>query len=136
MNKSVIAFLVLCFGLAFPAFAQDSGEQISQPENFHRTYSGKIAGKYTIKMDLWKSGGELKGSYKYTGKGGSLELKGTVEPSGEFTMNESVGDKTTGIFSGTLSGDNMSGEWSNPDGTKKLNFETYKTAEFKIKPKK
>lgn len=135
-TKSTLALLALYFGIAVSAVAQDSAGQASAPEDFHRTYSGKIAGKYEVKMDLWKSGNELKGSYKYAGKTSSLELKGNVEPSGEFTMNESVGDKTTGTFSGKLAGDNISGEWSDPDGSKKMSFEAYKTAEFKTKPKK
>ncbi len=130
--KSTPFLLALCLGIAIPAVAQDA----APPDNFHRTYAGKIAGKYAIKMDLWKNGNELKGSYKYAGKTESLELKGAVEPSGEFTLTESVNEKTTGSFSGTLSGDNISGEWSNPDGSKKMSFDAYKTAEFRLKPAK
>jgi len=137
-TKLAFVLLALSFGIAGAAYAQDSGQSnVPAAGDFHRTYAGKIGGKYSITMDLTKSGTELKGSYKYAGKSGLLALQGSVDEAGEFTMNEtnSAGNQT-GMFSGRLSGDNISGEWSAPDGSKKLSFDGYKTAEFKSNPKK
>lgn len=135
-TMSVITFLALCCGLAFSAIAQDSAGQIASPEYFHRTFIGKIAGKYPIEMDVRRSGNNLKGSYKYTGKKNSLILYGTIDSSGRFKMQEWADFKQTGVWSGKLSGDTLAGEWSTPDGSKKMAVEAYKTAEFKLKPKK
>jgi hypothetical protein len=136
--KYVLCLLAIFLGLGATASvygANDAAAISAQGlADFHRTYKGKIGGKYAITMDLTKSGNELKGSYKYAGKHGTLTLQGTVDDAGAFKLAEyNDAGAQTGSFSGTLSGDSIAGEWSSPDGGKTLSFEGYKTAEFRAK---
>lgn len=142
LTRIALIFFMLSFGVVSSAIAQEPAttvQPISATEYFHRTYEGKIAGEYPIVMDLKKSGNVLKGSYQYKGKTGRLDLLGTIDSSGKFTMNEyanMVYSKPNAIFSGAMTGGSMSGVWSVPDGSRKLDFEAHITSEVKLKPKK
>lgn len=141
LAKIALTFFVLFSGLS-SAIAQGPTTTLqptSTKEYFHRTYEGTIAGKYPITVDLKKSGNVLKGSYRYKGKSGRLELQGTIDPAGIFTMNEyanMVYSKPNAIFSGTVAGDSISGVWSIPDGSRKLDFEARMTSEVRLEAKK
>jgi hypothetical protein len=141
-TRIALIFLALFSGVVSSAVAQEPAtalQPIAATEYFHRIYEGKIAGKYPITMDLKKSGNTLKGSYQYKGKTSQLDLQGTIDSSGIFTMNEFAGmvySKPNAIFSGTMSGDSMRGVWSVPDGSRKLAFEVHITSEVRLKPKK
>lgn len=71
-----------------------------------------------------RDGKELSGWYVYDAVGKSLQLKGTVESSGAFVLDESPSEHApdshggkTGRFTGTVKGNDWSGTWSKPDGT-------------------
>lgn len=52
-------------------------------------------------------------------------LKGTIDPSGNFTMDESEfygSKKITGIFSGKIVGASITGEWRVPNSSRKMSF--------------
>lgn len=91
-------------------------------------YSGTID-ESRVQMTLQRNGGELKGTYFYVKFGKNLNLSGSIDGEGNFTLTEknSLGVKT-GEFSGKLSieeesGDaTLNGEWKNPAGTKTLSF--------------
>src|ERR1039457_5429522 len=142
LTRIALTFFVLSAGVVSLAIGQGPAttpQPTSAMEYFNRTYEGKIAGKYPITMDLKKSGNVLKGRYQYKGRTGWLELQGTIDASGKFTMNEyanMVYSKPNAIFSGTMAGDSMNGVWSAPDGSRKLDFEVRMTSEVRLKPKK
>lgn len=131
-TKAALASLVLYFGFVLSAIAQEPASQldVSSPiENSHKVYTGKIAGKYEFSMELSRSAKQLIGNYKYAGRTKSLILKGTVDSLGVFTMNEfDENGQITGIFSGIIAGENISGEWRTRSGTKKMSFEARESA--------
>lgn len=141
LTRITLTFFVL-FSVWASAIAQSPTTTVqptSTMEYFHRTYEGTIAGKYPITVDLKKSGNVLKGSYQYKGKTGRLELQGTIDISGKFTMNEyanMVYSKPNAIFTGTVAGDSIRGVWSIPNGSRKLDFQLHMMSEVKLKPKK
>ena len=74
-------------------------------------------------MHLVRTGEALSGTYAYTRVGRDLALSGTISPSGDVAMKESVDGKTTGEFAGKLEADgSLAGTWSTPGGAKKLPF--------------
>jgi hypothetical protein len=74
------------------------------------------------------SGGELTGSYSYDGRAGSLALKGTVDASGAFTLEEFDGAKPTGTFKGQWREKayepeaRLEGNWTKPGGSGEQGF--------------
>jgi hypothetical protein len=70
-TRIALTFFVLFSWIVSSAIAQEpatSLQPVSAIEYFHRTYEGKMGGKYPITMDLKKSGNVLKGSYQYKAK--------------------------------------------------------------------
>lgn len=126
-TKAILACLVLYLGFAISVIAQESVSQMDVPPptvNSLKVYTGKIAGKYEFSMDLSRNAKQLTGNYKYAGRNKSLILKGSVDSLGVFTMNEfDENGRITGIFSGTIAGENIIGEWRTPNGAKKMRFE-------------
>jgi hypothetical protein len=118
--------------MAAAACAPDS------PAYFHKYFAGKIADKYAFKMDLKCVEGALTGYYEYVGKGGPLNLKGTMGSAGSFSLEESRAyrEGLTGSFSGVLAGDRISGDWRSGDGKKTLSFAAAQTSEIRIGSKK
>lgn len=142
LTRITLAFFLLASGFTSSVFAQvpsPAPQSTSVMEYFHRTYEGRVGGKYPITMDLIKNGNVLKGSYQYKGKTGRLEIQGLIDASGKFTMNEyanMVYSKPNAILSGTVAGDSISGVWSVPDRAKKLDLEARMTSEVRLKKKK
>lgn len=139
MLATISNILVLFSSLIISSIAVGTTQESnSTMEYFHRTYEGKIAAKYAITMDLKKNGNVLAGSYQYKGKSGRLELVGTIDTSGKFSMNEHANpdySKSSGVFSGIIAGDTIKAVWSSPDGLRKLDVEVVMTSEAKLKSK-
>jgi hypothetical protein len=116
-------------GLIAPARQVAASTGIA-PQSFKVTLVGKIAGKYEIRMRLRRDGESLLGSYSYEKSGQVLNLEGTIDDSGNFTISEEFRDKKTGVFKGRLTVTAVAGEqtmrlegtWSKPDGTNKMPF--------------
>ncbi|HEX8920127.1 MAG TPA: DUF3298 domain-containing protein, partial [Pyrinomonadaceae bacterium] len=111
----IFLLLTLAFGLgANPSIAQESsGTQ----------FKGNVA-QARFEMTLRREGNSLSGSYFYakSGSANKLSLRGEIDASGQFTMQEfdSTG-KQTGEFKGTWkddpnqSGASLEGEWRKPN---------------------
>lgn len=103
------------------------GDYTTHAKDFHTLYTGRIADKYNIMMYLEKNGKKITGYYRYTGQESPLILNGTIESPGKVTIKESLNRgpymETTGIFSGKITGTNITGEWHTPDNSKKMSFE-------------
>ena len=93
--------------------------------NFNKQMSGLINGKYKIEMEVKSDGPQLTGKYKYANQNEYIQLKGTIDNNGVFTMAEF--DKKgvqTGVFKGKFEdGSLASGTWSRPNGEKTMPFE-------------
>lgn len=83
---------------------------------------GKIAGKYPITMVLRHSyDNYYSGEYWYNKVKQPIALWGETDNAGYLHLTEKVNEKTTGKFDlQILQGGTLEGEWSNADGTKKL----------------
>lgn len=78
-------------------------------------------GQVRIKMDVDPA--SMAGVYRYTHSNSEIALKGTVSPEGNVHLEESVGDKTTGIWEGALlANDMIVGRWYSPDKTRTYPF--------------
>jgi hypothetical protein len=88
-------------------------------------YRGTIGENLVIFAELSKFDREINGSYYYSHVGQRLNLRGTFDSLGEFTIDETgENDEKTGTFVGKLTekGAKAEGTWSNADGSKKLPF--------------
>jgi hypothetical protein len=92
--------------------------------DFSKTFEGAINNEYQIQMSLQRSGQELSGSYFYTKHKTDIQIKGTIDGQDNFTINEFDGKgNQTGVFKGRLiSGSEMEGTWSKPNGDKSMPF--------------
>lgn len=93
-----------------------------------RHFSGAIGfdPPHKFYMTLTRDGDKLLGTYHYLSKGIPIDLAGTIEDDGRFTLEESVEGKTTGRFEGRLLQGpytKIEGRWTNADGTRIFPFE-------------
>ena len=87
--------------------------------------SGTISHKYPIKMTLTFNGNKVLGFYFYEKFKTKILLEGQIKE-GKITLKESpdyASDFKIG-FIGDLKGDSFSGEWTDKDKNKTLNFKT------------
>ncbi|HVS20991.1 MAG TPA: RsiV family protein [Pyrinomonadaceae bacterium] len=115
-----------------PTAAQDApiGGAAQTGDKFY--FRGTIAGNLTIEMALVRDGDRLTGSYFYPKVGKNIELKGTIDKSGNVELKESdESGKDTGVFKGKwkpsadsaeLDLSDIEGKWSKPDGSKETAF--------------
>jgi len=100
---------------------EESKNEIVQ--DFTKTFRGAINDSYKITLNIKKFGSELSGDYHYDGRSSSLKLKGNIDETGNFTLNEfNSKGSMTGIFRGQLTGRGAMGQWLKPDGSKVYNF--------------
>lgn len=120
--------LALCMLLSLYGCRQNEAESSEAPINevtqdFTKTFRGAINDSYKITLNIKKFGSELSGDYHYDGHSGSLKLKGQIDESGSFTLNEfNSKGSMTGIFRGQLTGRGAMGQWLKPDGSTVYNF--------------
>jgi hypothetical protein len=93
-------------------------------------YTGTI-GKFPIEMTLWTSDSinDMGGFYHYLNQRGMLELSGTYDAKGNFSMEERLnsGGTVTGIFSGKyVKNISLDGTWKNKEETKSFPFHLLK----------
>ena len=87
-------------------------------------------GKVAIQMRLRREGEKLTGSYFYESVGKDLTLRGTIDATGGFQLQEfDAAGAQTGLFKGRWKGpecddcvETLAGRWTRPDGTRALDF--------------
>lgn len=119
----LISLLMCAFGFNESRAQESSGT----------SFKGSVAG-VKVEMTLRRAGDQLQGSYFYVKSGPSnpLSLRGQIDASGHFTMQEfnSTG-KQTGEFKGTWTDDPdqsgvlLEGEWMKPGGKEGQGFALY-----------
>ena len=105
--------------------------QLSHPEGGNTTlaeikyFKGSIGSSLDLRMKLFRTGEQLTGSYYYQKIGTKIDLRGTVDKSGNVTLEEfDTGGKQTGLFKGLWNQDasngmaSIAGNWSKPPGDK------------------
>lgn len=101
-------------------------------------FRGRIAYELKIEMTLLREGERLTGTYFYPRVGKNIDVKGSVDKSGNVELRESdESGKETGVFKGkwnpsTPNGlTEIEGKWSKPDGSKETEFRvTQQSFEF------
>ncbi|WP_332847903.1 hypothetical protein [Massilia sp. S19_KUP03_FR1] len=108
--------------------------QPSSPGYFHKYWSGKIDGKYAVKMELTCRDGTLQGNYFYVNKGVRINLTGRVGPAGTMALEENAWGNmpSTGSFAGTLGANHVDGMWTAADGKRSLPFAAGQTSEIHL----
>lgn len=96
------------------------------PSDDARVFRGAV-GDYKIEMRLVRAGDRLSGTYVYEKVGTSINLDGTIDAKGKFTIQESDGSgKQTGVFKGTWDETEavatLDGNWTRAGGGKELSF--------------
>ena len=114
--------------------AQGGSQSASQaggiaPSDQTRMFRGEIGNQLKIEMRLVRAGERLSGTYAYEKVGTNINLDGTVDGQGNFTLSEADDSgKRTGIFKGTWketeaeAGALLEGNWTKPDGSGELSF--------------
>jgi Protein of unknown function (DUF3298)/Deacetylase PdaC len=130
-----VALISLLLTLAFGLSANQSSAQESTGTHF----KGSVA-QAKFEMTLRREGSSLSGSYFYakSGSANKLSLRGEIDASGNFTMQEfDSSGKQTGQFKGTWkddanqSGASLEGEWKKPGAKEGQWFSAYEqTASF------
>src|SRR6185369_15766565 len=97
-----------------------SGGTAPAPET--KYFKGSIGSSLDLQMKLVRSGEQLSGSYFYQRIGTRINLRGKIEPDGNFTLDEfDQAGKQTVIFKGLWGVDSqdgmasLAGLWSKPD---------------------
>jgi hypothetical protein len=99
------------------------------PSDETRTFRGEIGDQNRIEMRLVRAGDRLSGTYAYEKVGTNINLNGTIDAKGSFTLQESDGSgKQTGLFKGewkepdSEAGATLDGSWTRADGSGELAF--------------
>lgn len=92
-------------------------------------FKGSIGSNLGLQMKLLRDGEQVTGNYFYQKVGTRIELKGTVDKTGNLTLDEyDTSGKQSGSFKGLWRTDNedgldsIAGNWSKPGGEKKTAF--------------
>ncbi len=109
-----------------PGVSQAGG---TAPSDQARRFRGTIDYKHKIEMRLARVGDSLTGTYVYEKVGTDINLKGTIDGKGNFTLQESDGSgKQTGEFEGVWReseaepGATLEGRWAKAGGGEKVDF--------------
>lgn len=91
-----------------------------------KTFLGDLSNK-RIEMNLTRDGNNLSGKYKYEKIGKDLNLSGTIDATGNFTLQETdeAGNKTgvwKGVWKETDGRVTLTGKWKSPKGGSELVF--------------
>jgi hypothetical protein len=81
-------------------------------------FDGKLGAQTAITARLVRTGEGVNGAYTYASIGRSIAVAGKVEPSGDLVLSETVNGRTTGILRLRRVGDDLVGQWSDPEGKK------------------
>ncbi len=75
--------------------------------------------------------------YRYGNRAANLDLRGTIDASGSFAMDESIDRiKKTGSFKGRLTDGHVVGTWQSADGLRTAPFTADQTREIRIGTKR
>ncbi len=91
-----------------------------------KTFLGDLSDK-RVEINLTRDSSNLSGIYKYEKVGKDLKLAGTIDASGNFTLQETdaAGGKTgewKGVWKESGGRAALNGKWKNPKGGDELNF--------------
>lgn len=99
------------------------------PTGQTKVFKGSIGSNLGLQMKLTRDGEQVTGSYFYQKAGARIELKGTVDKTGNLSLAEyATAGKQSGSFKGIWRTDNedgldsIAGNWSKPGGDKKTAF--------------
>jgi hypothetical protein len=105
---AVVAALLIVICGSVHASAETPALNTSGPS----TFRGEIAKGLKIEMRLYQDGSNLSGTYSYEAFGRDIQVKGTVNERGEFSLQEFVKGKVTGNFEGKfVTMDRAEGRW-------------------------
>ena len=107
---------------ATPQVAEVPGGAVPAPQT--KYFKGSIGSSLDLQMKLVRTGDLLSGSYFYQRIGTRINLRGKIQPDGNFTLDEfDAAGKQTGSFQGLWTIDardglaNLAGFWSKPNET-------------------
>jgi hypothetical protein len=107
-------------GLALLVFLATT-KPLAAEEGTSALYAGTVGGKRAVTMELIRNGSDLQGAYRYGRRFDVLTLKGTEGADGKIDLTEiEPHGRTTGKISGKLQAGCIEGEWSSPDGARRL----------------
>ncbi len=105
-----------------------------ETENFIKVFSGTIDNKYDILLKIEKNGDSLDGEYYYTKYRLPIPLKGTIKDNHVVLSEFDKNGNATGTFNGQMNGSVIEGNWSKPNGQKRMIFTIKETTtEYSVK---
>jgi hypothetical protein len=114
--------------------AQDTDPKTQEPPSDPTwILTGKIGGKYALRMEVRRKDDQLSGRYRYANKpkAGYLVLRGAIDKSGSAELSEyDASDKKTGTFKGSFTGEiigqnsptKFAGAWTNANTAESFEF--------------
>jgi hypothetical protein len=132
----VIAVLTACNKTSTPeeASTTNAGEQAQQAaggataQGQTKFFKGSIGDNLGLQMKLVREGERLTGSYFYQKVGKKIDLRGTIDKTGNVTLDEfDSSGKQTGVFQGSWrTGETgliaLTGNWKAPSNNKQTQF--------------
>ena|SRR5690606_35946243 len=117
MKKQILLFAIILGLITFSCSKSDDDQESIYQGLWSGTFAGDSNGTWSALID---SDGIITGTAQFNGNGSSLQLNGSVSPSGAFQAT--VGTASNGAqFSGQLTETSGSGTWINTalsmDGT-------------------
>lgn len=109
-----------------PVYQQPQGG--TTPVGETKYFKGSIGNALGLQMKLVREGENLTGSYFYQKVGTRIDLRGSLDKDGNFTLEEfDPGGKQTGVFKGIWKADEngaieIAGNWTKPNSDKKTAF--------------
>jgi hypothetical protein len=88
--------------------AQDTDPKTQRPSSDRKwILTGKIGGKYALRMEVHRKGDQISGCYRYVNKpkAGYLVLRGAIDKYGFGEISEYNSGEKTGTFKGAFTGD-------------------------------
>jgi hypothetical protein len=95
------------------------------PLGFLDTYfAGTLGDGLRVLMVMSRHEDRVYGSYAYTHVGQPIEISGTMDDAGNFTLNETADGEKTGVFVGRYDrpAGLLTGQWMTPDASRQLPF--------------
>lgn len=115
-------------GITLGLEASDVPERLEPPRaprGFPDThFAGTLGDDLRVLMVINRHEDHVYGSYAYTHVGQLIEISGTMDDAGNFTLNETAEGDKTGVFVGRYDrpAGLLTGQWMTPDASRQLPF--------------
>ncbi|TXE15271.1 hypothetical protein ES692_17400 [Psychroserpens burtonensis] len=122
MRKTIIFIFIISIFASCKDKSERTEIEQTVDSNFKRVYTGMIADKYPITMELELRRKSLMGTYKYDKSGIPIEIRGYIKEDSVFINGFDNLEEKIDKFKGTIKDDLITGIWSDPNDKNQQKF--------------